>query len=130
MLLRGIRQSLALRALFVSVVCLVLSCSIPVVPPIEEDATVPAMVFRAPSWPVHALAEGSSVRLEKEGQTQRFALHKPSRTSALTAFERAPAIRPQPSVRQQPTRLLPRKSLPSRHTVPRAPDDSADPLLS
>jgi hypothetical protein len=129
MSVRSAHRHPALRAAFVVVVCLVLIGSIPTLPPFAEDET-PAMVFRAPSRPIHALAENSPVRLEKQAQTQRFSLHKPHRNGILTSVERAPAIQQRPQVRQRPARALPRRFLPSRHTVPRAPDDSVDPLLS
>jgi hypothetical protein len=119
----------ALRAAFVLVVCLVLTGSIPVLPSFEEDET-PAMVFRAPSWPIHALAENSSVRIEKQGQVQRFSLHKPHRHSAPLSIEHASAVQQRPQLSHRPTRTFPRRFLPVRHFVPRGPDDSTDPLLS
>jgi hypothetical protein len=126
---RRAHQHPVLRAVFISVVCLVLTSSFPALSPFDEDET-PSIVFRAPSWPLHALAENSPLRLEKQAQTQRFSLHKPHRNGLLTSAERSPAIQQRPQVRQRPARALPRRFLPSRHTIPRAPDDSVDPLLS
>lgn len=126
---RSAQHHPALRAVFVSVVCLVLTGSIPVLPPFEEDETL-AIVFRAPSWPLHALAENSPVRIEKQAQTHRFMLHKPHRHGTLLAIERAAPIQARHQASHGLTRILPRKFLPARHIVPRGPDDSVDPLLS
>ena len=95
--------------------------------PSEDEA--PTITLRGPSIPWAAVAEGVGLRLEKQAQTNRVSIQKPSRSAHLAAVKaqqvRALHFRP-----PQSSRDLPRRLLPARHFSVSSPEDSGDPYLS
>jgi hypothetical protein len=92
----------------------------------DEPSTI---ALRAPEIPLAALATHFAVRLENNATSVRLTLHKQERNAHVSWALRAQAIPPRPDVCET-SPLLARRLLPSRHLVPRAPDESGDPFLA
>jgi hypothetical protein len=88
-----------------------------------------SMELRAPDFPLAAIGTVLSVRFQKTAQQVRVTLQKPERSANFSSAERGHTSLARPSASQR-FAVLPRRFLRPRHMVPRASNDSADPLLA
>jgi hypothetical protein len=131
MLCRSLRSLLIGRLILTAALCLSLVASVSVVSPVfpEEDEPT-SMVFRAIQVPLAALATSAGLfRFEKQAQTSRYTLQKPERSGHLMPADHPYLLHAWSALRHG-SRLLPRRSLSSRHLAQRPPSDAGDPFLA
>ncbi len=130
MLCRQLRNLVFGRLALAAAVCLALFVSGgPGTPTLPGERQAPSLVLRTIEFPLAVLALGGAVRLEKQAQTPRFVLHRPNRISRLSPAECARPFAVRPELRHT-LRVLPRRGLPARRLMPRAPSDAGDPFLT
>ena len=131
MLCRSIRNFVIGRLILAAALCLSLVASASVVSPVlpeEDEAT--SIVFRAIQVPLAALATNAGLfRFGKQAQTSRYTFQKPERSGRLMPADHTHLLHAWPALRHS-SRLLPRRSLSSRHLVQRPPSDAGDPFLA
>jgi hypothetical protein len=93
------------------------------------DGEATLIGIRAQELPLAALATKAAVRFEKQAHAIRLTLHKPERSTSLSWAVKRHGISPRPPV-SYTFFALPRRFLPSRHTVPRGPNDPGEPFLA
>jgi hypothetical protein len=129
MLCRRLRCLLVGRWAIAGLVCLALIGSAAAPSRVSLGHSEPATIgLRAPEAPLAALSTTSTVRLEKQAASVRLTLHKPERHARVSWATRTQATLQRSDV-SHASPLLARRFLPSRHLIPRAPDESGDPLL-
>jgi hypothetical protein len=130
MICRTLRCLVVARWALAGLVCLALIGSAAEPPRTSlADGESTTIGLRAPEFPLAALATTSAVRFEKNATSIRLTLHKPERNTHVTWVTRTQALTQRPEISQF-SPLLARRFLPSRHLVPRAPDESGDPFLA
>ncbi len=129
MLCRNLRDLLVGRWVLAGLLCVALVVGAAVCPPIAPAEDGPASIScRTATFPLAALGNTSSVRLEKQARSNRLTFPRPDRTGQPSWAERFRVTQPRRQA-SQAAHALPRRVLSSHHLTARDPGDSGEPFL-
>jgi len=130
MLCRSLRSLLIGRLILAAALCLSLVASASVVSPVLPEDAPSSIVFRAIQVPLAALATSAGLfRFGKQAQISRYTFQKPERSGRLMPADHTYLLHAWSALHHS-SRLLPRRSLSSRHLAQRPPSDAGDPFLA
>jgi len=130
MLCRSLRSLVIGRLILAAALSLSLVASASVVSPVLPEDEPTSIVFRALQVPLAALATSAGLfRFEKQAHTSRYTFQKPERSGRLMPVDHTYLLHAWSTLRHS-SRLLPRRSLSSRHLAQRPPSDAGDPFLA
>ena len=121
MLCRSLRNLLWVRPILAAGISFALVGMFPTLPVASPENETPSLTIRAPEFPLTALIQNASLRLEKLAEPHRPSPQKPEQTRRASVAIRHPNLNP----RAVPTRAfkgLPRRLLYPRHLALSSPD--------
>jgi hypothetical protein len=129
MFCRSVRNLVWAQRVLTAGVCLALIGMFPTLPLVSPEDETPSLTIRAPEFPLTALIQNASLRLEKLAEAHRLSPQKPEQIRRASVAIWHPNLNPR-AVPPRVFRGFPRRLLYPRHVALSSLDDPSSPSLS